>query len=148
MKFDLAPNPDPLPFGKGDKAFKLRLKPCTGEERMAILDAARSDSLCSVQVSVDRLVIGWEGVVDAAGNPVPLEYQEDGITKKRFNAFLGAISCEMHIRVLAGILAFVDIPTGDIDQVVKIFGNTEEAKPDTAPTAPPGDATPATASGG
>ena len=147
MKFDIASNPDPLPFGEGDDTFSLSLKQITGEERMAILDAARSGLMVEVQSNIDRLVIGWQGVVGADGNPVPLEYDEDGLKMKRFDAFLGVISCEMQIRVIAGILAFVGIPTGNIDEIVKIFGNAGD-KPDTAPTAPPDDATTTSASGG
>lgn len=145
MKFDIHTLPDPLVFGDGDERFSLRLKHITGEERMAILDAAREGSMQLVQNTVQRVVIGWEGVCGADGNPVPFQYQEDSVTKNRLNEFLGAIRIEMQVRVIAGILVYVGIPTDDVEEVVKIFGGS---KADLAPTPPPADATPTPASGG
>jgi len=145
MKYDIHTLPDPLVFGEGDQQFSLRLKQITGEERMAILDAVRDGSMQLVQNTIERVVLGWEGVCGADGNPVPFQYREENVTKNRLNEFLGAISIEMQVRVIAGILAYVGIPTDDVEEIVKVFGGSKD---DLSPTPPPASATPTPASGG
>jgi hypothetical protein len=147
MNFNISPKPDPLAFGEGMDHFKLHVKPITGEERMCMLDAVRSNSLVDIQSAVERMVIGWDGVQDENGHPVPFEFRDGTITKNRFDQLLGSISCELQLRVIGGLLAFVGIPAVDIGLVIRAFGG-EETIEATAPTPPPGDAMLTNASGG
>ena len=78
MKIDIFSAPPALSFGRGDNAFKLRLKRFTDSERMRIIDACAEMNFRRMQEAVDDIVIGWEGVCDAQGQPIPFEAMGDG----------------------------------------------------------------------
>lgn len=146
MKADLISNPPPLSFGEGEDQFKLHLRRFTSDDRLAIVDAA-SRGLVHVQNAANKLVITWENVVDPSGNPIPFaRMNERGEQVSNLPAFLGSLPLEMHVRVLAGLLAFVGIPTADVEAIVGPLAVRE--KPTSPPTPPAGGATPPTASTG
>lgn len=148
MQFDIHHKPDPLSFGEGDDAFKLMPKAPTGAERAAILDACDAGSYAEIQHAIERIIVGWDGVADPEGRPVPFETQDGGTVKKLLNDFLGAVPLAVQIKVIAGVLAFVGVPTGDVERLVKVFEQSDLEPGELDPTTPPDSATPTSASGG
>lgn len=149
MKIDIISPPPPLTFGDGDNAFKLHLTRFTGSDRAAVLDAmvAVENPVAQINHAIERIIETWSGVCDADGNQIPMIVTDDAGNKtNRLGKFLGALPAETHIEVLAGILAFMDIPDGIIDRMAKVFKSSRGLKTD--PTAPPAADMPTIASGG
>lgn len=145
MRVDLFRSPPPLTIGKGEQSFNLLLKRFSGSERSRVTDAALSMSVERLHEAICPLVIGWENVCGLDGQPIGFEGM-DGSNRPqpRINAFLGAVPLETQMEVFAAIMAFVGIPTGDIDAVTKAIKGASE---DLRPTSPPDAGTQMNASG-
>lgn len=147
MKIDIFQAPPPLEFGTGDQAFKLHLKRFTGAERQAVIDAIRADSLDQVQREIESLVIAWDNVLGADGNPLPFEAKDEkGRLVRNISRFMGAIPLAMQLEVIAGVLVFMGIPRGEMDDLIKSLTGVTGTKPEVDPTSEPGGATPPPAS--
>lgn len=146
MKLSLFENPPPLWFGEGDAKFALLLRACTESDRMHILDSL-SIGLAALQAAVNRLVIGWQNVLDAAGNPIPFEAMEADRRKVcNLGRFLGAVPLAVQFEVLTAIVAFVGLPTTSLAEIAATLPGGETV--DARPTEKPASATPAGASPG
>lgn len=145
MRVDIFGAPPPLKIGEGEKSFQLLVKRFTGAERSRVTDAALSMSVERLHDAICPLVIGWENVCGPDGQPIGFEGMDAaGRPERRINAFLGAVDLETQMAVFAAIMAFVGIPTGDIDAITTAIRG---AKQDLRPTSTPDAATPASASG-
>lgn len=148
MKIDIISPPPPLTFGEGDNKFQLHLKRFTGGDRAAVLDAmvALENPVAQINHAIERIIETWSGVCDTGGNPIQMIVKDDaGNETNLLGKFLGALPAEMHLAVLSGILAFMDIPDGIVDRMAKVFKSSKNTKTD--PTAPPAADTPTIASG-
>ena len=144
MKVNLFENPPPLWIGEGEDRFALMLRPCTEADRMHILDAL-SIGLAALQAAVDRLVIGWQNVMDPAGNPVPFEAMELGGRKVcNLGRFLGAVPLATQIAAMTAIVGFVGLPTESLAGIAETLPPRGE-KIDARPTETPAGSTPASA---
>jgi hypothetical protein len=123
MKIDIVTAPPALEFGDGEGRFALRLKRFSGAERMAICDAVASGNLAAMQRAVGQVVVGWENVLDAAGNPIGFDCSEDGGLKNRFDGLMGALPLPMVGQVMAAIIAFVGL-RADAEAVRSAFARS------------------------
>lgn len=145
MRVDIYSAPPGQDFGEGDQKFTLHLRRFDGDDRMALLDAITAGSFEQIQKRLNRIVCGWKDVEGPQGNPLPFEVQDDkGKITCNLPAFLGSIDFVPQLKVMAGLLAFLQIPNGDVLRVLKILGDAFSA----SPTTPPAGNMPATASGG
>lgn len=146
MKVNIVQSPPPLSFGEGENGFKLCLKVVNAAEKMAIIDAGSGASLENLLLAIERVVIGWENVLDINGYPIPFqEEDEKGRVKRNLLAFLGQIDTPEVVKVMAGIMTFLRIPAKDFDLIA---GRLEVALGELDPTKKPGGSTTSTASGG
>lgn len=145
MKVDIISTPEPLRFGKGAESFALKLRRWSDVDRALVFDAVASESLLSMQVAVTPLVIGWEGVTDKADIPVPFEkVSAQGRTESNFGAVMGAVSPDIQVEVVLGIVAFIGIPVGDVERRVAALRPPGDLRPTTTQDS----ATPSPASNG
>ena len=141
QRVDIQQAPPPVSFGEGEEQFSLRLKRFNAAERMAVIDAVASQEFERVELALERLVIGWEGVCNEQGMPIPFDAM-DGETHRpvrNLGIFLAVVPLKVQAQVLAGLLAFLGVPVGNVEYLVRALG--VEAG-ETRPTSPPADATP------
>jgi hypothetical protein len=145
MRVDIVSNPKPLAFGQGEGAFNLQLRRWSSIERAMVFDAVASQSLFQMQVAIEGLVLGWTGVTDAAGVPVPFERLNDqNKTVSNFSAVMGAVGVDVQVEVVLAIIAFLGIPVGDVEKTVRSLRPTGDLRP----TSTQDGAMPPTASNG
>ena len=145
MQVDIFAAPKPLEFGEGDGRFSLRLKRFTGVERMEVVTACGAADLAEVQHAINRLVIGWSGVEDTNGRPIPFDALDENKNKVcNLDAFLGSLPIAAQIEAMGGVLAFLGIKESFTKTLAERL--TGGAMPDTDPTEPPVDGTPPNAS--
>jgi hypothetical protein len=129
MRVDIFTPPPPLPFSDGENTIKIMLRKPTGVDRLAFVDAVRDESAINqkIQVAVDRLVVGWEGIEDMDGNPLPLEREDaEGKKTRNFDAAMGAMPAMLQDRILMGVAAFVGVIDGaSIRPTSTPAGNTD-----------------------
>lgn len=134
MRINIWEEPAPIRIGEGEAAFSLKLKRFTATERAAIWDAVASRRYAEVQAETARLIVGWEDVLDENGRPIPFNgTSADGKTTT-LEAFLGRITPAMQGRVMCAILAFIGIPTKDLDSFREAFEAFSGEKMATDPT--------------
>ena len=145
MKLNLFENPPPLWFGEGDEKFALLLRPCTEADRMHVLDSL-SIGLAALQGEVNRLIVGWQNVLDLAGNPIPFEgLVADGRKlTSNLGRFLGVVPLATQFQVLTAIVAFIGLPTASLAEIAATLPRGESV--DARPTEKPAGSTPAGAS--
>lgn len=128
MKVDIVSPPPPLKFGEGPDAFSLRLKRWSGDERAMVIDAHQSGSLTQLQLAIEPLVIAWENVTREDGTAIALHRtDEHGRQVSNFSAVMGAAPLATQYEVIAGIIAFMGIPVGNIEAVLKQLRKGGEA---------------------
>lgn len=150
MKLNLQYTPPPLTFfaGTADE-FTLHLRVFNGYDRTRVLDGLRptrerpAGSLEEFAFAIQSLVIGWSGVMDAAGNPVPFEVEENSNPKCNLPALLGALKASQQFHVYASLMAFIGLPAQELLEMAQAFGVKED---ELRPTTTQGGDTPAPAS--
>jgi hypothetical protein len=148
VKVNLFKNPEPIPIGEGDEAFKLIIRAPTDRDRMRCFDAAGL-GMTELQETVTGLVIAWSGVTDEDGSPIPFERTDrDGRTVKNLAAFLAQVPLRTQFEVLGAIMGTIGLPVDHIERVVKMLPEPEGDKlvPKSPDGAPPDGATPVSAS--
>lgn len=107
--------PRAIPVSDGEQSFELRHKRLTGYEKLAIHEAITA-GVVAVQRGVADAgglglshiteilwakVIGWEGVLDAAGNPKPFQTENaEGIKQTHLNEVMGEVPTKAIVRAV------------------------------------------------
>ena len=92
MRFDLNSQPDDIviePFKDGN-VIKLKHVHLTAAERLRAMDLLARDIAASMEFLYDKIV-GWDGVEDANGKPMPTFRTEDNRKISNVDAVLGKI---------------------------------------------------------
>ena len=130
MRFDVYRNPEPIEFGGGDETFTLLLKPYSGEERMAIFDAAETGSVMAMQLAAARFITGWANVSSADGKPLPFEeIDAKGNKTPNLDRVLGAMPTALHGEIISAVMVFAGFPLERAQALCRGLGSERDLRP-------------------
>lgn len=124
---DLNARPDPLEVNFEGGSFKLIHTYMDADERSRAVEALARTGVAGAGPLVMEKVISWEGVTDAAGNPLPLDIiDRDGGRARNLSRVLGRVPWLQQMVIIVKLFAVNGVRFSRIREALEPFAGDGE----------------------